>query len=235
MKKVIVRLVLLATLFLTLFILFRYTPLGDYFSLAEISRQRDSLLTFVEERYALFVLLFILTYIAVVAFSIPGATVLSVSGGFFFGPLIGVIFINIGAVVGALLVFLAARLILGSTIQEKYTDKLTQFNREMEKNGSSYLLTLRLIPVFPFFLINLLAGVTAVKAFTFVWTTALGIIPGSFVFAYLGHAGASLEPGGASFPTEALLALVLLGLLSLIPVVIRKMKQKKEIPAHDNP
>ncbi|MBL7006514.1 MAG: VTT domain-containing protein, partial [Spirochaetia bacterium] len=90
-----------------------------------------------------------------------------------------------------------------------------------------YLLTLRFIPIFPFFLVNLLAGVTSVKALTFIWTTALGIIPGSFVYSYLGYAGASLKPGETDFPYEVLIALVLLGLLSLVPVAVKKRRNKK--------
>ncbi len=229
MKKILIRFSLLILLFVVIFLLFRVTPLKEYADFSRISESRDSLLAYVDQHFTLFILLFIAAYIAVVALSIPGATVLSISGGFFFGPLLATLFINIGATLGAILVFWAARIILGNSIQEKYADKLKKLNSEIEENGYSYLLTLRLIPVFPFFLVNLLAGVTSVKALTFMWTTALGIIPGSFVYAYLGYAGASLKPGEADFPYEALIALGLLGLLSLVPVVVKKLRKKKAL------
>lgn len=228
MKKILIRLSILILGVLGLAALFRFTPLGEWIDLSRIADSRDQLLQWVDQRYLLFVVLYILVYIAAVALSVPGATVLSLSGGFFFGPWLATLYINLGATTGAFLVFLLARLVLGKSIQEKYAVKLEQFNREIENNGTSYLLTLRLIPLFPFFLVNLFAGVTAVKPRTFLWTTSLGIIPGSFVYAWLGHAGASLEPGAASFPKEVLIALILLGLLSLVPVIVKKRKGAKE-------
>jgi uncharacterized membrane protein YdjX (TVP38/TMEM64 family) len=226
MKKIILRIALLIMLFIALWALFRFTPAGELADFSKIAGSRDNLIKMVQSRYALSVLLFILIYIGAVALSVPGATVLSLSGGFFFGPWLAALYINIGATIGAFLIFLLARTVLGNSIQSKYSEKLEQFNRELEKNGPNYMLTLRLIPLFPFFLVNLLAGVTNLKAGTFIWTTSLGIIPGSFVFAYLGYAGASLEPGGTGFPKEPLIALILLGLLSLLPVIIKKWKEK---------
>lgn len=228
MKKILFRIFLLLLVFAGIWSLFRFTPLGEWANLSRIAESRERLLALVESRYGLFVISYIALYILVVALSIPGATVLTLSGGFFFGPWLGTLYINAGASTGALLVFLFARWLLGQSIQEKYGDKLAQFNRELETNGTNYLLTLRLIPIFPFFLINLMASVTSVKVRTFLWTTSLGIIPGSFVYSYLGYAGASLEPGATSFPREPLIALVLLGLLSLLPVVIKKYKRRKE-------
>ena len=107
------------------------------------------------------------------------------------------------------MVFLAARFILGKAVQEKYSGSLEKFNREIEENGRSYLLTLRFIPIFPFWLINLMAGFTTVRAGTFIWTTAVGIIPGSFVYAYIGHAGQAVFKKGI-FTPEILIALALL-------------------------
>lgn len=227
MKKIILRIIILILLFIALWAIFRFTPIGDWADLSKIANSRDKLIQIVQSRYALSVLVFILIYIGAVALSIPGATVLSLSGGFFFGPFLASLYINIGATIGAFLIFLLARTVLGNSIQSKYSEKLEQFNRELEKNGPNYMLTLRFIPLFPFFLVNLLAGVTSLKAWTFIWTTSLGIIPGSFVFAYLGYAGASLEPGGTGFPKEPLIALVLLGLLSILPVFIKKYKEKR--------
>lgn len=206
----------------------RFTALGDVLNPQRIAENRDTLIEYVRDNFLISALLFVLLYIIVVALSIPGATVLSLLGGFFYGPLIGVVLINIGATGGAFLVFLAARFVIGNLVQQKYGERLEKFNREIQENGKNYLLTLRLIPVFPFFLINIFAGVTAIPAVTFLWTTALGIIPGSFVYAYFGYTGARIEPGESLISSEVLIALVLLGLLSLLPVIDRKIRGRRK-------
>ncbi len=208
--------------------LYIYTPLGDAVNLQNLLSQKEKLLESVQQSFILSAGIFIALYIAVVAFSIPGATVMSLMGGFFFGPLWGTLFINAGATTGAFCIFLAARYILGREIQGKYSEKLAKFNREIDENGKNYMLTLRLLPVFPFFLINLLAGFTRIPAGTFIWTTSLGIIPGSFVFAYLGYTGANAGPEG-SFGLQVITALTLLGLLSLVPVLVKRLKRAKHI------
>ena len=205
----------------------------DDFSPARIYEIRDSLLDTVQQRVLLSALIFVLVYFVSVAVSLPGATLLTLTGGFLFGPVLGTVLVNIGASSGALAIFLIARYFLGSTLQEKYGDKLATFNKELETNGSSYLLTLRFIPIFPFFLINLLSGLTTIKTRTFIWTTVVGILPGGFVYAYLGYAGSSLEEGESLLTPEIILALSMLAVISLIPVVYRKIKQRKETDADE--
>lgn len=222
-----VKIILLILLMAILVGLYRFTPLGEILDFARIQEGKEDLLLRVQENLLASAALFVVIYLIAVAFSIPGATVLSLLGGFLFGPFLGVLLINLGATSGAVAVFLAARYFLGRDVQKKYEDKLALLNREIEKNGKSYFLTLRLIPLFPFFLINLLAGFTTVPLRTFFWTTALGIIPGSFVYAYLGSTGA--QAGEAGFGWQITLALVLLGLLSLMPVVLKKIKARKEV------
>ncbi len=216
---------LLLALIAALIIAIRFTPLGEQLNLQQLAQQRDALLQMVAERALITAAAFTGVYIVSVALSIPGATVLSLIGGFLFGPFLGLLLINIGATTGALLVFLAARFLFGNSIQEKYPAKLERFNSEIAQNGTNYLLTLRLIPIFPFFLINLFAGFTKIPVLTFLWTTALGIIPGSFVYAYLGYSGTTIEPGESLLSPQILLALALLGLLSLVPVLRRKVKK----------
>ena len=189
---------------------------------------KDNLLTYVAENYFLATIIYIGIYFISVSLNIPGATFLTLLGGFFFGPLLGTLYVNLGATSGAFVLFLAARYFLGTSIQEKYGEKLKVFNKEVDENGSSYLLMLRFIPLFPFFLINLLAGFTSVKPKTFLWTTALGIIPGSFVYAYLGYAGATIEPGESLLSPQLILALCLLALISAIPIVYKKAQKRGE-------
>lgn len=232
MKKLIVRLGILLAVAAAFAVLYRLTPAGELLSPEQLAENRDRLIEFVRTRFTAAALVYVLIYILTTALSIPGATVLSLLGGFFFGPWAGLVLINAGATTGALLVFLAARYIIGRTVQEQYGQRLARFNAEIEENGRNYLLTLRLIPIFPFFLINLFAGVTTIPVLTFLWTTALGIIPGSFVYAYLGHTGAQIEPGESLLSPQIILALVLLGLLSLLPVVGKKLKARREKLGH---
>jgi uncharacterized membrane protein YdjX (TVP38/TMEM64 family) len=225
MKKYIVRLVILVVIVAAVFSLIRFTPVGDYLNLKNLQENKEALKGFVERNYLVSVLVYIGLYIAVVALSIPGATWLTLLGGFFFGVVFATIYINIGATVGATIVFLAARFFLGEMIQKKYGERLGKFNKEVEANGSNYLITLRLIPLFPFWMINLFAGVTKIKPRTFIWTTSLGIIPGSAVYAYAGYAVNDLGEGGV--PKNIIFAFLLLAALSIVPLVVKKIRARK--------
>lgn len=211
---------------LSIFLAYKLTPLYSYLDIDRIFENREIILETVRSRYLLSVIIFILIYITAVGLSIPGASLLTLMGGFFFGPVPGTLYVNVGASIGALLIFLLSRYVIGKNLQVKYKVQLAKFNNELEINGTNYLLTLRLIPIFPFFLINILAGLTKVPANKFLWTTSLGIIPGSFIYAYIGFAGTTIDNTSGLISRELIIALVLLGLLALLPVLIRKMRRK---------
>jgi uncharacterized membrane protein YdjX (TVP38/TMEM64 family) len=232
LKKIIIRIAILAGIVGVLVAVYSFTPLKEWINPARLFENRDNLIETVKDHLLLSALVFIGAYIVVVALSIPGATILTILGGFFFGPIVGTLFVNAGATIGAFLIFLAARYFLGEAIQEKYRDKLARFNKEIEENGKNYMLTLRLIPIFPFFLINLLSGFTIIPAVTFLWTTALGIIPGSFVYSYIGFAGANLDSGGV-FQPAVLMAFLLLALLSVVPVIVKKVRASRGVQKSD--
>lgn len=225
MKKYILRLIILVLIVAGIFSAIRFTPVGDYLNARTLQENKEALKEFVERNYLVAVVVYIVVYTLVVALSIPGAMWLSIAGGFFFGVVFAAIFINIGATVGAILVFLAARFFLGEMIQNKYGDRLGKFNNEVEANGGNYLITLRLIPVFPFWMINLFAGVTKVRLRTFIWTTSLGIIPGSLVYAYAGYAINDIGEGG--IPKNIIFALLLLALLSTVPLIVKKVRARR--------
>jgi uncharacterized membrane protein YdjX (TVP38/TMEM64 family) len=195
-------------------------------SLETFRQYREQLLAFTAQHYIPTVAIFILVYIAAVALSIPGATILTLTAGFLFGFL-GLIYVNIGASTGAILAFLVARYLMGDWIQKRYGEKLASFNKEIAENGYNYLLTLRFIPLFPFFLINIFAGLTRVPLATFAWTTMIGILPGSFVYIYTGRQLGIIDKPGDILSWQIILAFVLLGLLVLSPVLIRKLMKKK--------
>jgi len=219
--------ILLLSIFVGLVVLIKYFDLDTYFSFENLKNQKELLSSYVNENYILTIFIFVFLYIISVAFLIPIATVLTLAGGFLFGSIEGTIFVNIGATVGAGLAFLFARYVIGEKLQEKYATQLEKFNKEVTDNKYQYLFSLRFLPIFPFFLVNFLAGLTKVDFKTFMITTSLGIIPGSFVFTYAGSQLSSINALSDIFSTEILSAFLLLGFLTLIPVIVKKFKKKK--------
>jgi uncharacterized membrane protein YdjX (TVP38/TMEM64 family) len=169
---------------------------------------------------------YIAVYILVTAFSIPGATIMTLAGGFVFGMALTVLCVNLAATTGAALAFLSARYLLGMRIQERYREQLEKFNSEIERNGPRYLLTLRLLPVFPFFLVNFLSGLTRVSLPTFLWTTSLGIIPGSVVYAFAGQQLETVRSVGDILSLKVLIAFGVLALFTFLPPLVQRLRKK---------
>jgi uncharacterized membrane protein YdjX (TVP38/TMEM64 family) len=220
-----------ALLFLSAIGVFFFFDLKTYLSLEALKANRDNLLTFTEDHYVPAVALFILIYILQTSFSLPGATIMTLAGGFLFGSLWGPLYVNIGATTGATLAFLAARYLFRQWVERKFGDRLGPIQDGFAKNAFSYLLTLRLIPFFPFFLVNLLSGLTRVKVSTYVAATAIGIIPGSVVYAFAGRQLGTINALSELVSPRILLAFSLLGLLILVPVVYRKFTETSTPPA----
>ena len=217
--------IVVALLFLSAIGAFFLFDLKTYLSLNALKANRDSLLIFTQDHYVLAVALFILIYILQTSFSLPGATIMTLAGGFLFGSLWGPLYVNIGATTGATLAFLAARYLFHQWVERKFGDRLGPIQDGFAKNAFSYLLTLRLIPFFPFFLVNLLSGLTRVKVSTYVAATAVGIIPGSVVYTFAGRQLGTINALSELASPRLLLAFSLLGLLMLIPVVYRKFTE----------
>ncbi len=171
------------------------------------------------------VLAFIGIYIINAALSLPTAIFLTLVGGFLFG-LTGVAYVNIGATLGAVIVFIIVRYLIGESIQKKYAEKLKRFNQEIKNHGPDYLITLRFIFIFPFFVINLLAGLTKVSLFTFFWTTMLGILPGSFAYVYAGFQLVKIEKPSGILSPGIIYAFLLIAMLSIVLVVYKKLSAK---------
>ena len=228
MKKKKLNRIILLVVVVAVIIGLRFTGIGEKMTLANLQEHAGKLLDFSNGHYAVSVLAYILIYVLVTGFSLPGATVLTLAGGFLYGTFIGAVYVNIAATAGATLAFIFARYVAGQWIQAKYGDKLVKFNEELDRNGAKYLLTLRLIPVFPFFLINVFAGLTNVPLRTFVWTTSLGIFPGSLVYAYAGRQLGTIESTGDIFSGKVLLAFLLLAAFAIFPVVLNKIKARKK-------
>ena len=166
-------------------------------------------------------------YAGAVAFSIPGAGILSLAMGFVFGRWIGSVLVVAAATVGATIVFLAARYIFADTARKRLGALGEKINAGFTENAFSYLLFLRLVPAFPFFLVNLAPAVTSIPLRTFVLATFLGIIPGTFVFVNLGESLGRIDSLHGVVSVETLGAFALLGLLALVPIVVKKVKSNR--------
>jgi uncharacterized membrane protein YdjX (TVP38/TMEM64 family) len=204
--------------------LFFWLDLGRYLTLESLKANRQTLLDFYTTHTLATVAGFMAIYILQTALSLPGAAILSLAAGAIFGTLMGTVYAVISASIGATLAFLVTRYLLRDFVLGRFGSRLEGMNSELEQRGFNYLLFLRLVPVFPFFLINLAAGLTRLPLRTFMLGTLLGIIPGGFVFV---NAGASLATvtslSGIATP-RVLGSFALLGLFALLPVLYTKIK-----------
>lgn len=201
---------------------------GDYFTIENIKEDIALLRQNVEDHYIIVALFYILVYIVVVGFSIPEAFLLSIAGGFLFGTILGTVYVNIGATTGAIIAFLFSRYLVGNWFQKKYKEKLEKFNEEIKANGANYLLMLRFIIVIPSFLVNIMAGLSKIPLKTFVWTTSLGILPSSLLYAYTGSKLKKITSASEIVLFDMLLVFLMLAFLAILPVIIRKVKAGKK-------
>ena len=222
-----------------------------FLSLETLVGHRAAIDGFVAARYGLAIATFVAIYVAAVALSIPGATILTIMGGVLFGWLVGALAAIVGATIGATIVFLIARGACGESILRRAGPLASKLAEGFREDAFHYLLFLRLVPVFPFWLVNLAPAVVGVRRTTFVLATALGIIPGTFAYALVGNGLDSIIGAQESayhtciavgrpdchlnFSMSALLtpqllaAFAALGVVALIPVVVRKWRARRGV------
>jgi uncharacterized membrane protein YdjX (TVP38/TMEM64 family) len=210
--------------------LFFWFDLGHFLTLHSLKTNRQALLDFYAAHALSMVAGFMAVYIIQTALSLPGAAVMSLAAGAIFGPVMGTIYAVISASVGATLAFLVTRYLLRDAVVNKFGSRLEGMNRELENRGFNYLLFLRLVPVFPFFLINLASGLTRLPLRTFVLGTLLGIIPGGFVFVNAGASLAGIDSLSGIASPQVLGSFALLGLFALIPVLYNRFKAGSKPP-----
>jgi uncharacterized membrane protein YdjX (TVP38/TMEM64 family) len=207
--------------------------LQDYLSFEALRQHREQLLALVEQHPALAPLAFTAVYAAVIALSVPGGAVLTIAGGFLFGILPATLFVLVGATAGATIVFLIARTALGDALRARAGPRIRRMEEGFRQDALSYLLVLRLIPIFPFWLVNIVPAFLGVPVRTYVLGTFVGIIPGSFVYASVGNGlGAVFDAGGTPdlkiiFEPAILLPIVGLAALALLPIAYRRFKARK--------
>jgi len=160
--------------------------LGQYLSLENFKASQADIVATKDANPALYIAGFFLLYVAVTGLSIPGAAIMTLVAGALFGVVLGTLIVSFASTMGATLAFLSSRYVLRDWVQGKFGERLRAVDDGLEKDGAFYLFTLRLIPVFPFFVINLLMGLTRIKTGTFFWVSQIGMLPATIVFVNAG-------------------------------------------------
>jgi Uncharacterized conserved protein len=215
------------------FVAFFAFDLDRYLNFQTLRENRMLLLQWVSGHRLLAPVVYVLVYVAVVAFSLPGGAVMTISGGFLFGAVTGGILAVIGATLGATSLFLIAKTSLGDYLLAKAGPGIRRIQEGFKQDALSYLFVLRLIPIFPFFLVNLAPAFLGVPLGIYLIATFFGIMPGTFVYALVGAGLGSIFDRGESFSMAAVMtpqmiaALIGMALLALLPVIYRKIRQRQ--------
>jgi len=225
------RLIVLGIIALALFAAWRLGIL-DYLNFETLRAQRQELIGFVSDNLVLAFAGFIAVYVLVTALALPGASWVTILGGYLFGLAGGAIATTIGATIGAAILFLVARYLLADALRARAGPFLKRVETGFKESPISYLLTLRLVPVVPFFIANVAPAFVGARLTTFVWTTALGIIPGVIAYTWIGAGlGAAFDAGQApdlgAFARQLAPAFAALALLAIAPAIYRRFKRPK--------
>lgn len=205
--------------------------LHENLSLEKLQENKEEMLQAVASNPVMTAIAFMAIYIVFVALSLPAATLLTLTGGFLFGPILGTFYVVTAATIGATIIFFVAKTSLGTTLREKAGGLYKRIEGNMRDNAAGYLLFMRLVPIFPFFLVNIVPALFNVKPRTYILTTFFGIMPGSFVYVNLGGQLADIENLKDLVSMQTLLAFALLGVFALIPTLYKQIKGKKKVVA----
>ncbi len=213
-----------------------WLDLGQYVSLDELRAHRDQLLTFTEQHFWGMLAAYMGVYILMAALSLPGAAILTLAGGALFGLAAGTIAVSFASSIGATLVFLAARFLFRDSIQKRFKKRLRAINAGVEKDGAFYLLALRLVPVFPFWVINLVMALTPIRTWTYYWVSQVGMLPATLVYVNAGTQLGQIESTSDILSLELIGAFALLGLLPLLlRWLLRILSNRKVYARHKKP
>jgi len=196
-----------------------YFDIGSLLTIDAIKHHREFLLSYVREHYALSALAYTAIYTIDAALFLPATSMLIMIGGLLFGISGTLAYATIGATLGGTIAFLVTRYALGQRMQAKYGHKLADFNKSVQANCIRYLLCVRIIPIFPFFLINVLAGLTLIPVTTFIWTTAIGIVPNIVLYAAVGKQLTSLNTFRDIVTPHFIAVCLTLTVLSIVPLL----------------
>ena len=219
-KTKIMQKIVIACVIVLGIVAFRYFDLGQYLTLEYLKASQGRLQTLYLENRLLVIAGYFGIYIAVTALSLPGAVVLTLAGGGLFGLVVGTLVVSFASTIGATLACLVSRFFLREWVQSRFGDKLATINNGIEKEGPFYLFSLRLVPIFPFFMINLLMGLTRMRLFTFYWVSQLGMFAGTIVFVNAGKELSKIDSLSGIMSPGLLGSFVVLG---LFPITVKKL------------
>jgi uncharacterized membrane protein YdjX (TVP38/TMEM64 family) len=201
-------------------VIFRYFELGQYLSLDYLKASRENLQVLYQSHRVFVIAAYMGIYIVVTALSLPGAVVMTLAGGGLFGLIVGTVAVSFASTIGATLACVVSRFLLRDWVQGNFSEKLATINAGIEKDGAFYLFSLRLVPIFPFFVINLLMGLTRMRLFTFFWVSQIGMLAGTIVFVNAGRQLARIESLSGILSPGVLISFAVLG---LFPITAKKL------------
>ena len=199
---------------------FKILGLERYFSLSYLKTSQESFAILYSEHRAIVIGTYMLIYVVAAALSLPGAVVLTLAGGALFGFVIGTVVVSFASTIGATLACFVSRFVLRDWVQKRFGDKLDNVNRGIQREGAFYLFTMRLIPVFPFFVINLVIGLTKMSLVTFYWVSQVGMFPGTMVYVNAGRELAKIDSLSGILSPSLLVSFIILG---LFPITAKKL------------
>ncbi|MCF8057476.1 MAG: TVP38/TMEM64 family protein [Desulfocapsa sp.] len=205
---------------LALILLFNLLNLGQYLNLTYLKESQAAFAAFYGDHRMITIFSYMFIYITATALSLPGAAILTLAGGALFGLVTGSIIISFSSTIGATLACIVSRYLLRDWVQAKFGDKLQKINDGMEKEGGFYLFTLRLVPIFPFFIINLVMGLTKIRLKTYYWVSQLGMFPATVVYVNAGKELGQIDSLAGILSPGLILSFVLLG---LFPITAKKI------------
>ncbi|MEP3421691.1 MAG: FAD-dependent oxidoreductase [Erythrobacter sp.] len=226
MKKILI-IAVLAALIGAYFVF----DLGEYLTLAAVQERVTDARAFYAENPIAVLAGFFAIYVVVTAASLPGAAIMTLAAGALFGLVVGTIFVSFASTLGATLAFLASRYVLRDSIEAKFGDRLKSINEGLERDGAFYLFTLRMIPAVPFFVINLVMGLTRIRTWTFAWVSQIGMLLGTIAFVYAGQRLSELDSLEGILSPEILSALVLLAIVPWIAKAVVGWIQRRKVYA----
>jgi len=216
----------LALFFALAIALFFYFDGTQYLSLEALKAKRLALADWVSGHFAVAILAYVGIYIAVTALSLPGALVLTLAGGALFGLIWGTIAVSFASSIGATLAFVAARFLLGDSIRKRFADRLKVIEEGIRQDGAFYLLSLRLVPLIPFFIVNLVMGLTPIRVSVFYIVSQIGMLPGTLAFVFAGTQLNEITSLKGIVSPKLLLAFAIIGLLPLVLKLLLNARNK---------
>lgn len=227
-----IRIVFIALISVSI-LLFFHLGFDQYANLDYLKTQQTNIAEYQHSNPLETTLIFLFIYIAITALSLPGAAIMTLAGGAIFGLIKGTLFVSFASTIGATLAFIASRFLFREILQKRFSDRLLTINQGIERDGAFYLFTLRLVPIFPFFMVNLLMGLTTIKTLTFFIISQLGMLAGTVVYIYAGTQLAQISSPKDILSPTLILSFTLLGLLPLLAKKTIDSIQSKHQPAKD--